>query len=213
MKLLANPVVLRMALLFVFAVSMLVLGVWFIRRLRKEMVEKRSVPAPRVDNAPAFAVATLHGVIQQLKDKEQELQRLRREAHERASISEILSAAVLTNLDTGVVVVNRAGLGQSANPAARAILGYSTVCGMHPRDLFRGVTALRGSDQQAAPGSIAEAFERTLRDAAVFRGLEAAYATPAGDQRRFAITIAPALDSGGECYGAVCLVTLVGQPA
>jgi PAS domain-containing protein len=212
-KLLANPVVLRMALLFVFAASMLILGVWFIRRLRKEMVEERSVPAPHVDNAPAFAVATLHGVIQQLKDKEQELQRLRREAHERASISENLTAAVLTNLDTGVVVVNRAGLGQFANPAARDILGYATVSGMHPRDLFRGVTGLRGRDQKVAPDGIAEAFERTLRGAAVFRGLEADYATPAGDQRRLAITIAPALGSGGECYGAVCLMTLERQPA
>jgi PAS domain-containing protein len=211
-KLLANPVILRMALLFVFAVAMFILGVWFMRRLRKEMVEDLSVSTPRADNAPAFAVATYHAVIQQLKEKEQELQRLRREAHERAALSENLSAAVLTNLDTGVVVFNPAGLGQFANPAARDMLGYATVSGMHPRDLFRGVTALRTRDPQAVPEGIAEALEGALRDATVFRGLEADYATPAGEQRRIAITIAPALGSGGECYGAVCLMTLVGRP-
>ena len=211
MKLLANPVVLRMALLFVFAVTLFIFGVWFMRRLRKGMVEELNVPTPRADNAPAFAVAAFHGVIQQLKEKEQELQRLRREAHERASLSENLSAAVLTNLDTGVVVFNPAGLGQFANPAARDILGYATVSGMHPRDLFRGVIALRSRDQQAPPEGIAGALESALRDAAVFRGLEADYAAPSGDQRRLVITIAPALGSGGECYGAVCLMTLVGQ--
>ena len=213
MKLLANPAILRMALLFVFVASMFILGVWFMRRLRKGMVEDLSVPTPRADNAPAFALATYHGVIQQLKEKEQELQRLRREAHERASMSENLSAAVLTNLDTGVVVFNPAGLGQFANPAARDILGYAMVSGMHPRDLFRGVTSLRSRDPQVAPDGMAEALDRALRHAAVFRGLEADYATPSGDRRRLAITIAPALGSGGECYGAVCLMTLVGQPA
>lgn len=211
MKLLANPVILRMALLFIFAASMFILGVWIMRRLRKEMVEDLSVPAPRADNAPAFALATYHGVIQQLKDKEQELQRLRQEAHERAAMSENLSAAVLTNLDTGVVVFNPAGLGQFANPAARDILGYAVISGMHPRDLFRGVTSLRSRDAQAAPEGIAEALEGALRDATIFRGLEAEYATPSGDRRRLAITVAPALGSGGECCGAVCLVTLVGQ--
>jgi PAS domain-containing protein len=212
-KLLANPVILRMALLFVFAVSLFILGVWFMRRLRKEMIEDLSVPTPRADNAPAFAVAAYHGVIQQLKEKEQELQRLHREAQERASMSENLTAAVLTNLDTGVVVFNPAGLGQFANPAARDMLGYAMVSGRHPRDLFRGVTSLRSRDPQAAtPDGIAEALEQALRDAAVFRGLEVDYATPSGNQRRLAITIAPALGSGGECYGTVCLMTLVGQP-
>jgi PAS domain-containing protein len=209
-RLLANPVIMRMVLLFIFVAAMFVLGVLLIRRLRKGMVEDLSVPTPRADNAPAFALATYHGVIQQLKDKEQELQRLRREAHERASMSENLSAAVLTNLDTGVVVFNPAGLGQFANPAARDILGYVMVSGMHPRDLFRGVTSLRSRDRQTPPEDIAEALERTLRDAAVFRGLEAEYATPAGERRRLAITIAPALGTDGECYGAVCLMTLVG---
>ena len=211
MRLLANPVILRMVLVFVLAASLFILGVWIMRRLRTGMVEDVSESTPRADNAPAFAVAAFHEVIQQLKDKEQELQRQRREANERASLSENLSAAVLTNLDTGVVVFNPAGLGQFANPAARDILGYAMVFGMHPRDLFRGVTALRSHDSQAAPGDIGEAMERALRDATVFRGLEADYATPAGDQRRIAITIAPALSSGGECYGAVCLMTLVGQ--
>ena len=76
---------------------------------------------------------------------------------------------------------------------------------MHARDLFRGIAALRSGDG-TAPGAIEEAMERALRDASVFRGLEAEYATPAGQRRKLAITIAPALGAAGECYGAVCLV-------
>lgn len=206
MKLLANPVVVKMVLAFVFAASVFILGVWFIRRLRKEIAPDLSAPTPRADNAPAFAVAAFQSVIQQLKEKEQELERLRQAAHDRASATENIAAAVLTNLDTGVVVFNSAGLAQQANPAAREILGFGTVSGMHARDLFRGVSALscRNGD---APAGVAAALERALRDAAVFRGLEADYTTPSGQQRKISITLVPALGSGGECYGAVCLVS------
>jgi PAS domain-containing protein len=207
-NLLANPVIVRMVLLFVLIAAMFTVGVIMIRRMRKETTVDLSA-RPRVDNAPGFTVAALHAVIQQLKEKEQESERLRREAQERASLSENVSAAVLTNLDTGVVVFNPAGLGQFANPAAREILGFATVSGMHPRDLFRGVNALRGNGQPAPDGMV-EALERTLRDAAVFRGLEADYATPYGEQHRLAVTVAPALGNGGQCYGAVCLVRVIG---
>ena len=122
-----------------------------------------------------------------------------------------MSAAVLTNMDMGVVFVNRAGLGTFANPAARDILGYATVSGMHPRDLFRGVRMLRARGHQAAPNGIPEALERALRDAAFFRGLEADCTTPSGEQRRLAVTVAPALGNSGECYGAMCLMTLLVQ--
>jgi PAS domain-containing protein len=205
-KLLANPVVVKMVLTFIFAASVFILGAWFIRRLRREMAPDLSVSTPRADNAPAFAVAAFQSVIQQLKEKEQELQRMRQQAHDRASASENIAAAVLTNLDTGVVVFNSAGLAQQANPAAREILGFGTVSGMHARDLFRGINALSSRNGEA-PASIAEALERALRDAAVFRGLEADYTTPAGEQQKLSITLAPALGNGGECYGAVCLVS------
>src|SRR5512147_104074 len=101
-KLLANPAFVRMVVLFVFIAAMFIVGVLVMRRMRKGMVVDLSTPTPRADNAPAFTMAAFHSVLQQLKEKEQELRRLRREAQERASLSENVSAAVLTNLDTGV---------------------------------------------------------------------------------------------------------------
>lgn len=212
MKLLANPVLVRMVLLLLSAAAMLILGVWIMRRLRKEIVAEVSSPTPRADNAPAFAVTTFQSVIRQLKDKEEELQRLRQAAQDRATTAENVAAAVLTNLETGVVVFNGAGLARQANPAAREILGYATVSGMHARDLFRGIGDLHSPDGKA-PGAIAEAMERALRDASVFRALKAQYVTPAGERRNLVITIAPALGPTGECYGAVCLVSDRGTAA
>ncbi len=205
MKFFANPVMVKMVLLLVFTASLFILGVWLIRRMRKEVEADLSAPVPRVDNAPAFAMAAFQSVIQQLKEKEQELQRTRKEAHERASASENINAAVFTNLETGVVVFNAAGLAQQANPAAREMLGFATISGMHARDLFRGVAQLRGGDGNG-PQEMSQAIERAQRDASVFRRLELEYATPGGERRVLFATIAPALGNAGECYGAVCLV-------
>lgn len=123
MKLLTNPIVLQMALLLVFAVSAFVIGVLLIRRLRKEITAEPLPAASAPVESPAFATVAYHGVIQQLKEKEQELQRLRQAAADRAAASENISAAVLANLASGVVLFNAAGLVQHANPAAREILG------------------------------------------------------------------------------------------
>ena len=87
MKLLTNPVVLQMALLLVFAVSAFVIGVLLIRRLRKEVTATPLAPASAPVESSAFATAAYHGVIQQLKEKEQELQRLRQAAADRTTAS------------------------------------------------------------------------------------------------------------------------------
>ncbi len=196
----------RMVLVSFMAASMFAVGIWAMRRMRKEIATGVAAPQPRAESVSAFTVATFNGVIQQLKDKEQELRRMREQASDRASVSENISAAILTNLYTGVVVFNSAGLGQFANPAGREILGYSTLSGMHPRDLFRGVTALPENSQTPA-----EAVQRALHHARVSRGLRVEYATPKGEPRRLEMTVAPALGENGQCYGAVCLLKRVDE--
>lgn len=207
MKLLTNPVVLQMALLLVSAVFAFVIGVLLMRRLRKEM-SASPPPAAAPVGSPAFATAAYHGVIQQLKDKEQELQRLRQAAADRATASENVSAAVLANLASGVVLFNAAGLVQQANPAARDMLGYASAAGLHARDLFRGVSALRAElVHNGAPPTVADAVEQAVREGRICRRLEAEYATPAGQQRVLGITVSPVTGAGGERLGAACLIT------
>ena len=207
MKLLTNPIVLRMALLLLFAVCAFVVGALLMRRLRKEMTASPLPAASRVE-APGFTTAAYHAVIQQLKDKEQELQRLRQAAADRAAASENISAAVLANLASGVVLFNAAGLVQQANPAARQMLGYASAAGLHARDLFRGVSALRAElPHDGPPATVAHAVDQALRDGRVCRRLEADYATPSGQRRVLGITVSPVSGAAGERLGAACLIT------
>ncbi len=200
MKLATNPLFLQMALLFVFTAAAFILGVVFIRKLRKDMTPDLTSRTPRADNAAAFATAAFQGIIQQLKEKEQELQQLRQADAERLASVETLHAAVLANLDTGVVMFSPAGLVQQANSAAREILGYASVSGLHARDMFRGIKTLVGG-----PQSMAEAVERALQGSA-FRRMPAEYVTPQGEARELMVTVAPVILSSGECSQVLCLV-------
>ncbi len=208
MRIIANPVFLEMLLLGLMLVAAFVIGVLIIRRTRQNLTgQGTSARRAAVDN-PGFAVSALNAVIQQLKEKEQELQRLRHAASERASASENVSSAVINNLPSGVVLFNSAALVQQANPAARDILGYATTSGLHARDLFRSTCAVRSETPEApAFASMADAVETCLRKRQVIRRLEVDYSTPAGQQRVLGVTVSPVLGSGNEIIGVACLIT------
>ena len=58
MRVVANPVLMRMAMLLMFMVVVFATGVWFMVRMRKQATVNLAAPTPRAENAPAFAVAT-----------------------------------------------------------------------------------------------------------------------------------------------------------
>jgi PAS domain S-box-containing protein len=205
LNLLTNPVFLSAALVFVLAAMLFVLGVWLMRKVRRALTEEGDSAAPPRADTPQFQLAAYDAVIRQLKEQEQELHRLRRAASERAAASENISAAILSNLTSGVVLFNPAGLVQQANLAARDLLGYASVSGLHARDLFRGAHALR-VDTGDAPASLAHAVESCLRQGVVFRRIEADYATPAGTPRVLGVTISPVAGAAGEKLGATCFI-------
>ncbi|MGE5114036.1 MAG: two-component system sensor histidine kinase NtrB [Acidobacteriaceae bacterium] len=207
-ELLTNPVVLRAILTFVMAMAVLVLGVMFMRRMRHTMVEK---PADRraTGEQSGFALEAYHGVIQRLKEQEQELVRLRAEASARASATENMSAVVLTNLTSGVLLFNNMGTVQQANQAARTILGYASPLGLHARDIFRTVTALRleNGEQHSTGIALVQAVQIAIGQGTPFRRMEADYKTPSGENRVLGITLSPVKGSSGEGLGAACLVS------
>ena len=207
-ELLTNPVVLRAILTFVMAVAILVLGVMFMRRMRRTMVEE---PADRraTGEQSGFALEAYHGVIQRLKEQEQELVRLRAEASARASATENMSAVVLTNLTSGVLLFNNMGTVQQANQAARTILGYASPLGLHARDIFRTVTALRleNGEQHSTGIALVQAVQIAIGQGTPFRRMVADYKTPSGENRVLGITLSPVKGSSGEGLGAACLVS------
>ena len=205
MSWLTNPLLLRMAIVFIAAAFLFGLAVVLMRHLRRNLTGEDEERRTSVDG-PEFQLAAYHGVIQQLKEKEQELQRIRQQATERATASQNLSAVVLSNLTSGVLVFNSAGTVRQANDAARQILGYATAFGMHARDLFRGVSQLRRETGETAPETLPEAVS-AARDGIAYRRLQADYTAPQGEKRVLGITLSPVRGSAGEAFGTACLIS------
>jgi signal transduction histidine kinase len=208
-ELLTNPVVLRAILTFVLALALLVFGVALIRRMRQSITDDNQPAKRATGEQSGFALEAYHGVIQRLKEQEQELVRLRAEASARASASENMSSVVLTNLTSGVLLFNNMGMVQQANQAARTILGYASPLSLHARDIFRTVTALRleNGEKHATGIALMQAVQIAIGQGTPFRRMEADYRTPSGEDRVLGITLSPVKGASGEGLGAACLVS------
>ena len=206
MRALANPIVLRMLMGVVAAVFALALGIILIRKMRHEIKDESGTEALRADDA-RFPLETYHAVIERLKEQEKQLRELRRAEGERARASENISAALLANLPSGVLLFNPKGLVQQANPAARKILGYGSMSGLHARDVFRGACLLNRGGEGASSSTAISAVEAALREGTSSRRLETEYATPAGEERVLGLTVSPVRASDGKSLGAACLIS------
>ena len=210
MNWLTNPVVINGILVFVIAAVLFVFAVWLIRRVGRSLTSGASADFRPINaSSTSFTLAAYQGVIQRLKEQEAELERLRQRERQQAAETENISEAVLSNLTSGVVLLNTAGLVQQANPAAKIILGYASPVHFHARDLFKGVAALRGSDDAISEGNggLLEAIEECVRAGRPARRLEADYTTPSGQRRTLGITLSPVRSAKGEPLGAACLVS------
>jgi len=207
--LLTNPVVIRALLTFVLALAMLFFGVAIIRRMRTSISDEGQSPKRATGDQSGFALEAYHGVIQRLKEQEQELIRLRAETSARASATENMSSVVLTNLTSGVLLFNNMGMVQQANQAARTILGYASPLSLHARDIFRTVTALRleNGEQHSTGIALMQAVQIAIGQGTPFRRMEADYRTPNGEDRVLGITLSPVKGATGEGLGAACLVS------
>ena len=127
---------LRAVMMFVAAGFAFVLGMLVIRRLRRSITEEASFGDAPV--APeSFPLHTYHAVIQQLKQQKHELLSSQREERRRAKTSENISAAVLSNLSSGVLFFTPNGLVRQANSSAKQILGFASPGGMSAAEMFR----------------------------------------------------------------------------
>ena len=181
-KLLTNPIVLRMALMFVagsfaFVVGLLVDadGCDAVSATKQSFSDASAHRYPKV-----FPLHTYHAVIQQLKQQKHELQSLQLAERRRAKTSENISAAVLANLSSGVLFFTPNGLVRQANASAKQILGFASPTGMSAAEIFRDAELISASANGTFT-NLAEVVNAGLREKTRFHRLEARYRTPAGD--------------------------------
>ena len=203
MRLLSNPIMLRMVLVFIAAGFAFVVGLLLMKRMRRSITEEASfADAPAASES--FPLHTYHAVIQQLKQQKHELQSSQREERRRAKTSENISAAVLSNLSCGVLFFTPNGLIRQTNGSARQILGFASPVGMSAVEMFRDAELISASD--GAYANLAEAVNASLREKSRFRRLEARYRTPAGEERTLDITVSSVHAPDSEVLGAACLI-------
>jgi PAS domain S-box-containing protein len=207
-KLLTNPIFMRMAGTLVIAIGAVLFFIWIIRRLRAQLTESMEERPAQSSNTD-FTLAAYQGVIQKYKEQERELARVRDEERQRAASTEKVNTAVLSQLPSGVILFNRLGLVQQANPAAKGIFGYASPLGLHARDLFKGISALRSSEASAESGSAAmmQILHGCIANGQAAQRLEADYLTPKGEARVLGITLSPVRDPQGGTLGVACLTS------
>jgi PAS domain-containing protein len=214
-RILANPVLMRAAVVLICASCAFLLGLLCIRLLRKKISEEGDLSLKVVPSLETLPLHLYNTVIQQLKQQKHELQVQSQAEQHRARTSENFSQAVLSNLSSGVLVFGTNGLVKTSNPAAKSILGFASATGMGAEDIFRG--AVVRAAQSTAPGdlrdgsgeeavTLADEIGAVLREGSKRREIEAEYETPAGEKRFIAVTISavPAVDGG--LLGVACLI-------
>jgi nitrogen fixation/metabolism regulation signal transduction histidine kinase len=202
-KLISNPIVVRMAMVFVAAGFAFVTGLLLMRRMRRSITEEASFgDAPIATES--FPLHMYHAVIQQLKQQKHELLSSQREDRRRAKTSENISAAILANLSSGVLFFTPNGLVRQANSSAKQILGFASPSGMSAAELFRDAELISTSD--GSYPNLAVAVDSTLREKVRLRQMEACYQTPAGEERTLDVTVSSVQSPDNEVLGSACLI-------
>ena len=202
MKLLTNPIFLKMALVLFASGFAFFMAVLMMRRMRKSLDQDASLPETSPDQLPLH---TYHAVIQQLKQQKHELVALQQAEQRRAKTSESISGAVLSNLSSGVLFFGSNGLVRQANQAAKNILGIASPSGMDAAAIFRS-TCGPTSSLDGTTSTLAESVNITLHEGIPLQRLAVEYLTPSGDHRTIEVTASRVPAADGTVLGVACLI-------
>ncbi|HEY1402434.1 MAG TPA: PAS domain-containing protein [Terriglobales bacterium] len=205
MKLLLNPMVLRLGMLLLITIAAFVVGAIAIRRTRKSLVAETDSFAQSPLAAEGLPIHSYHAVIQQLKQQKHELTALQLAARRKAKASDTVSATVLANLSCGVLFFNASGLVRQANSMARQLLGFASPVGMRASELFRTAT-LRESSAEGV-SNVEQAVAPAVRGESVVSGLVLDYIDPEGIRRVLDLTVSPVLAEDASIMGTTFVLT------
>jgi nitrogen fixation/metabolism regulation signal transduction histidine kinase len=204
----------RAAIVLCCAAFAFMLAIFLMRRMRKRIAEECEIPQGTAPSVDALPLHVYNMVIQQLKQQKHELLVQSHAEQQRARTSENFSHAVLSNLSCGVLVFGANGLVKTANPAAKAILGFASTTGMSAEDIFRSAEVYGAkstasvfadeTDEQRI--RIADEIQTVLREGIKRRRVDAEYKTPTAEKRFLSMTISQVPASDGDLLGVTCLI-------
>jgi len=208
-RLLTNPMVVRMGLLLFAAVAAFGLGLFVIRRLRKNLVAEPESLNQLPLAAEGLPVHAYHAVIQQLKQQKHELTTQQLSDRRKAKASDTLSSTILSNLPCGVLFLNTSGLVRQANGAARKLLGFASPVGLHASDLFRSATLRPESNGSGSDSgcTIEQALAPALAGNSAVRGLVVNCFSREGESRVLEVTASPVLAEDATLMGTTLVLT------
>ena len=199
MRLLANPLLVRMTGVLVSAVAAFVIGAFAMRFLRRRIVEDEVF----ADGLAEDTVYPYSAVIQELKQQKFALQHDQQEQQRRAKTSEHVTASVIANLPCGILFVAANGLVRQANAAARQVLGFASPVGMSIEEVFRDSNALSESGEWVRA---ADVLKDALHDKPASADLEFYYDTPAKDSKSLRLRSISLHAPSGDSVGAAIVI-------
>lgn len=207
MKILANPALLRAMIVLVCGAGAFVMGLVFLRLLRQQISEEGELVEKAPKSGDGLPMHVYNTVIQQLKQQKQEILKQLQAEQQRVKQSEALNQALWLNVSSGVLIFGPNGLVKTFNPAAKLILGFTSMNGMSSEDIFRGALVRKPNENPDSnePAALAEELNAVLYKGRLRCNCEAEYETPAGDKRVLAVSILPVTGSDGNRLGTVCL--------
>lgn len=163
----------------------------FLFRLTSMLRKEREKSKKRDETQVGFIVGTFHELVGKLKNKEKELENLRKKAEERADVIESYNEDILQSVPSGVISLDRDLVITKVNASAERILG------------------LRAED--AIGKSYSEIFREPLKGALdgrtfIERG-EIQYTTNSGKDVHIGLTLTPLLNAAKETIGQLMVFT------
>jgi len=217
-KILANPIILRAAVVLFCSTFAFMFALIMMRLLRKSITEEAEISSEGTPTLETLPLHLYNTVIQQLKQQQQGDKAQAQAEQTRARINEALNHAVISNLSSGVVIFGTNGLVKTSNPAAKTILGFVSPTGMSAEDIFRGAVISRPlADDTNASGPnadeladeticVADEVAAALRPGGRSHRIEAEYETPADEKRFLAVTVSPVSGEDGSLLGVACVI-------
>jgi len=218
-KVLANPIILRAAVVLFCSTFAFLFALMMMRLLRKSIAEESEISSEGSPTLETLPFHVFNTVIQQLKRQQQDDKAQAQAEQSRARNHATLSQAVISNLSCGVLIFGTNGLVKTSNPAARTILGFVSPAGMSAEDIFRGAVisrsladdALETSDPSANELAteticVADEVAAALRPGSRSHQVDAEYETPAEERRFLAVTVSPVSSEDGTLLGVACVI-------